>query len=97
VWNRTANNKDATTRIRDVLKETLDIPVNGAFDYKAHTVSLHHVGAAGGAEGGATGHHHHHHQQHHLQRHGSGEGHSGGGGERGVMQRRFSNDAHDGE
>ena len=89
MWNRTANNKDATTRIRDVLKETLDIPVNGAFDYKAHTVSLNHVG--GGAEGGAVHHHGHHH---HAQRHGAGEGHSG---ERGVMQRRFSNDAHDGE
>ncbi len=53
VWNRTASNKDATIRIRDVLKETLDIPVNAAFEYKAHHISIDHLSSL--ARTGAAG------------------------------------------
>ena len=58
VWNRSANNKDVTIRIRDVLKETLDIPVNAAFEYKPHHVSIDHVAtlARGGSQGSTHSH-----------------------------------------
>eukprot|EP00474_Spongospora_subterranea_P009970 CRZ10428.1 hypothetical protein [Spongospora subterranea] len=40
VWNRSANDKDVITSIRDTLKQILNIPTNQAFQYHPHVQKM---------------------------------------------------------
>jgi len=40
VWNRSANNMKLTSRIKEILKKVLNLPLNTILEYKMHTDSL---------------------------------------------------------
>ncbi|KNC73575.1 hypothetical protein SARC_13866, partial [Sphaeroforma arctica JP610] len=40
VWNRTANDKNTTYKIRDTIKQVLSLPPNVTMEYKCHDASI---------------------------------------------------------
>lgn len=46
VWNRHAQSKEATSRIRDTLKRILDLPSAAPLEYRPHDISLKNLSHA---------------------------------------------------
>lgn len=54
MWNRSANDHNCTTRIRDTLRRVLNLPPNTPMEYKSHGDSLKYLKSVSSTQGTAT-------------------------------------------